>query len=120
MAGPSHIADIRKTTLLTRMPPDRIAQKSGPATSICHGIGVPSAEADDTKIDMKPQQEPSTQEVLAGLVERVTFHNHAFARTHALSPLGGNSGLARADSWARPNCKLTPACCRRSPHARRQ
>src|SRR6202045_2468030 len=26
-------------------------------------------------IDMKPQQEPSTQEVLAGLVERVTFHN---------------------------------------------
>ncbi len=24
---------------------------------------------------MKPQQEPSTQEVLAGLVERVTFHN---------------------------------------------
>jgi len=26
-------------------------------------------------IDMKPQQEPSPQEVLAGLVERVTFHN---------------------------------------------
>ena len=24
---------------------------------------------------MKPQQEPSAQEVLAGLVERVTFHN---------------------------------------------
>ena len=24
---------------------------------------------------MKPQQEPSTQDVLAGLVERVTFHN---------------------------------------------
>src|SRR5437868_5507375 len=24
---------------------------------------------------MRPQQEPSTQEVLAGLVERVTFHN---------------------------------------------
>ena len=36
---------------------------------------MPSAEADDTTIDMKPQQEPSTQEVLAGLVERVTFHN---------------------------------------------
>jgi hypothetical protein len=43
--------------------------------SICHGIGVPSAEADDTTIDMKPQQEPSNEEVLAGLVERVTFHN---------------------------------------------
>ena len=36
---------------------------------------MPDAEADDTMIDMKPQQEPSTQEVLAGLVERVTFHN---------------------------------------------
>jgi hypothetical protein len=51
------------------------ARPSGPTTSICYGIGVPSAEADDTTIDMKPQQEPSTQEVLAGLVERVTFHN---------------------------------------------
>jgi hypothetical protein len=59
----------------TRTPPDRVAQTSGLATSTCHGIGVPSAEADDTTIDMKPQQEPSTQEVLAGLVERVTFHN---------------------------------------------
>src|ERR1700730_10578313 len=66
---------IRKTTSLTRTPPDRVAQTSGPATSICHEIGVPSAEADDTTIDMKPQQDPSTQEVLAGLVERVTFHN---------------------------------------------
>ena len=66
---------IRKTTSLTRTPPDRVAQTSSPATSICHEIGVPSAEADDTTIDMKPQQEPSTQEVLAGLVERVTFHN---------------------------------------------
>src|SRR6201998_3326739 len=38
-------------------------------------MGVPNAKADDTTIDMKPQQEPSSQEVLAGLVERVTFHN---------------------------------------------
>src|ERR1700681_2825571 len=38
-------------------------------------LGVPSAETDDTTIDMKPRQEPSTQEVLAGLVERVTFHS---------------------------------------------
>ena len=75
MAAASHIADIRKTTLWTRTPPDRVAQTSGPATSICHGIGVPNAKADDTTVDMKPQQEPSTQEVLAGLVERVTFHN---------------------------------------------
>ena len=46
-----------------------------PTTSICHGIGVAGAEADNRTIEMKPQQEPSTQEVLAGLVERVTFHN---------------------------------------------
>jgi hypothetical protein len=39
---------IRKTTSLTRTPPDRVAQTSGPASSTCHGIGVPSAEADDT------------------------------------------------------------------------
>jgi hypothetical protein len=31
--------------------------------------------ADDAIIDMKPQPESSTQEVLAGLVERVTYHN---------------------------------------------
>ena len=36
---------------------------------------MPDAEADDTMIDMKPQLQPSTQEVLAGLVERVTYHN---------------------------------------------
>jgi exodeoxyribonuclease V alpha subunit len=36
---------------------------------------VLSTEADDTTVDMKPRQEPSSQEVLAGLVERVTFHN---------------------------------------------
>src|SRR5271169_4835485 len=36
---------------------------------------MPTAEADNRTIEMKPQQEPSTQEVLAGLVERVTFHN---------------------------------------------
>jgi hypothetical protein len=61
--------------LLTRTPPDRVAQTFGPATSICDEIGVPNTAADDTTVDMKPQQEPSTQEVLAGLVERVTFHN---------------------------------------------
>src|SRR3982751_3180985 len=34
-------------------------------------VGLASAKA----ATMKPQQEPSTQDVLAGLVERVTFHN---------------------------------------------
>src|SRR5258708_21324462 len=39
------------------------------------GLGVPSAEGNNRTVEMKPQQEASTQEVLAGLVERVTFHN---------------------------------------------
>jgi exodeoxyribonuclease V alpha subunit len=29
----------------------------------------------DATIDMKPQPQPSTQEVLAGLIERVTYHD---------------------------------------------
>jgi hypothetical protein len=33
------------------------------------------ADEDDPTIRMKPQPESSTQEVLAGLVGRVTFHN---------------------------------------------
>jgi hypothetical protein len=32
-------------------------------------------KAADVTIGMKPQPDPSTQEVLAGLVERVTYHN---------------------------------------------
>src|SRR4051812_36473853 len=32
-------------------------------------------KTDDATIDMKPQAHPSAQEVLAGLVERVTYHN---------------------------------------------
>ena len=34
-----------------------------------------SDRTDDVTIAMKPQPEPSAQEVLAGLVERVTYHN---------------------------------------------
>jgi exodeoxyribonuclease V alpha subunit len=45
------------------------------ATSSRHGIGARNDETDDAINDMKPQPEPSTQEVLAGLVERVTYHN---------------------------------------------
>ena len=33
------------------------------------------SEADSLQVCMKPQPESSTREVLAGLVERVTFHN---------------------------------------------
>ena len=34
-----------------------------------------SGTRDDVTIQMKSQTQPTTQEVLAGLVERVTFHN---------------------------------------------
>ena len=33
---------------------------------------APGADTGDATIDMKPQPQPSTQEVLAGLIERVT------------------------------------------------
>jgi ATP-dependent exoDNAse (exonuclease V) alpha subunit len=38
-------------------------------------FGARSTAIDELTIDMKPQPEASTQEVLAGLVERVTYHN---------------------------------------------
>ena len=38
-------------------------------------IGARSDRTDDVTIAMKPQAEPSPYEVLAGLVERVTYHN---------------------------------------------
>jgi predicted flap endonuclease-1-like 5' DNA nuclease len=88
--------------------PGSVTQTSGPVTSIHYGNGVPSAEADDTTIDMKPQQEPSTQEVLAGLVERVTFHNddNGFcvlrikARAHReLITVVGHAAAISAGEW---------------------
>jgi exodeoxyribonuclease V alpha subunit len=36
---------------------------------------APGPNTGDATIDMKPQPQPSTQEVLAGLIERVTYHN---------------------------------------------
>ena len=47
----------------------------GRVTSICLGIGARCDRTDDVTIAMKPQAEPSAQEVLAGFVERVTYHN---------------------------------------------
>jgi exodeoxyribonuclease V alpha subunit len=43
--------------------------------SKCYGIGGRCSVAVDAILDMKPQAEQSAQEVLAGLVERVTYHN---------------------------------------------
>src|SRR5829696_10513056 len=58
------------------MLPDGNGLTCGPATSKCRGIGARSAETNiDENIVMKPQPEPSAPEVLAGLVERVTYHN---------------------------------------------
>jgi exodeoxyribonuclease V alpha subunit len=42
---------------------------------------------------MKPQTEPSTQEVLAGLIERITFHN-------------GENGFCVLRTKARGHCDL--------------
>jgi exodeoxyribonuclease V alpha subunit len=61
-----------------------------------------------TSIIMKPQPEPSTQEVLAGLVERVTYHNaengfcvlRAKARGHRdLVTLVGHAATISAGEW---------------------
>src|SRR5277367_6047412 len=69
---------------------------------------MPSAETDDTTIDMKPQQEPTSQEVLAGLVERVTYHNDANgycvlrikARGHReLITVVGHAAVISAGEW---------------------
>ena len=57
---------------------------------------------------MRPQQEPSTQEVLAGFVERVTFHNNengfcvlrAKARGHRdLVTVIGHAATISAGEW---------------------
>ena len=56
---------------------------------------------------MKPQPEPSAQEVLAGLVERVTYHNaengfcvlRAKARGHRDVTVVGHSATIAAGEW---------------------
>jgi hypothetical protein len=42
---------------------------------LCDYLLAYSGRFDDATFDMKPQSQPSTHEVLAGLVERVTYHN---------------------------------------------
>src|SRR6201982_3127653 len=66
------------------------------------------SETDDLAIRMKPQPESSTQEALAGLVERVTFHNaengfcvlRAKARGHRdLVTVVGHAATISAGEW---------------------
>ena len=103
--GRSPIGDIRFTTLLMRTPRSGIC---GRATSICFEIGARSDRTDDVTIAMKPQPEPSAQEVLAGLVERVTYHNaengfcvlRAKARGHRdIVTVVGHSATIAAGEW---------------------
>ena len=103
--GQSPIGDIRQTVLLMRTPRGGI---SGRATSICLGIRARSDRTDDVTIAMKPQPEPSAQEVLAGLVERVTYHNaengfcvlRAKARGHRdVVTVVGHSATIAAGEW---------------------
>ena len=71
-------------------------------------MGARSAGTIDTIIDMKPQPEPSAQEVLAGLVERVTYHNvengfcvlRAKARGHRdVVTIVGHAATIAAGEW---------------------
>src|SRR2546426_302663 len=71
-------------------------------------IWFDSNETDDAKMDMKPQAESSTPEVLAGLVERVTYHNvengfcvlRAKARGHRdVVTVVGHAATISAGEW---------------------
>jgi exodeoxyribonuclease V alpha subunit len=72
------------------------------------GICARSAETTDAIIDMNLQPEPSAQEVLAGLVERVTYHNaengfcvlRAKARGHRdVVTIVGHAATIAAGEW---------------------
>ena len=57
------------------MPPDAVGLISGPATLTCRGTGGLNTGIDDPLMNVKPHPTASNQDVLAGLVERVTYHN---------------------------------------------
>ena len=78
------------------------------ATFRCAMGSTRGSETNDLTIRMKPEPESSTQEVLAGLVERVTFHNaengfcvlRAKARGHRdLVTVVGHAATISAGEW---------------------
>src|ERR1035441_2896558 len=78
------------------------------ATLICYPFSGRSGETDDSAIGMKPQAASSSQEALAGLVERVTYHNaengfcvlRAKARGHRdLVTVVGHAAAIAAGEW---------------------
>lgn len=84
--------------------PDKAVSISGLATLTCHGIGARSHETDDATIDMKPRLESASQEVLAGLVECVTYHNaeNGFRRPKASWCVKCSIGFRRARAGTPP------------------
>src|SRR3984957_4152362 len=75
---------------------------------------APRDKTDDPAIRMKFNLEPSTQEVLAGLVERVAFHNaengfcvlRAKARDHRdLVTVVGHAAIISAGEWITASCR---------------
>ena len=51
------------------------SHKTARADPFCEDLRIRHGQGNPAPIPMKPQPELSTQEVLAGLVERVTYHN---------------------------------------------
>ena len=90
------------------MRPEAARSVYRPGTSTQRWIGARSDETDDTAISMIPQPQPSTQEVLAGIVERVTYHNaengfcvlRASARGHRdVVTVVGHAATISAGEW---------------------
>jgi hypothetical protein len=102
--GQSPIGDIRFTTLLMRTPRSKIS-----VGRLRYALRLARSDrTDGVTIAMKPQPEPSAQEVLAGLVERVTYHNaengfcvlRAKARGHRdFVTVVGHSATIAAGEW---------------------
>jgi exodeoxyribonuclease V alpha subunit len=85
-------------------PPIRI----GFGEESCPANGAPGDGTDDATIRMKPQPEPSSREILAGVVERVTYHNEVNgycvlrikARGHReLVTVVGHAAVISAGEW---------------------